>query len=82
MPARQARRLPKVSPPAGEAGGVRRRLRMSPCALFSCSRYLRISDAWLALSASDFFTSARCAASSPFVLFLRPATANLNRQLC
>ena len=55
MPARQARRLPKVSPPAGEAGGVRRRLRMSPCALFSCSRYLRISDAWLALSASDFF---------------------------
>jgi hypothetical protein len=46
---------------------------MSPCTLFSCSRYLRISGAWLALSASDLFRSARCAASSPFALFLRPA---------
>jgi hypothetical protein len=33
----QARRLTQVSSPAGEAGSVRRRLRMSPCALFSCS---------------------------------------------
>ena len=63
MPACQARRLHKVSPLADEAGSVRRRLRMSPCALFSCSRYLRNSGAWLALSASDFFRSARCAAS-------------------
>ena len=75
MHVRQARRLTQVSSPAGEAGSVRRRLRMSPCTLFSCSRYLRISGAWLALSASDFFRSARCAASSPFPLFLRPAAA-------
>ena len=48
MPTCQARRFPQVSPPAGEAGSVRRRLRMSPCVAFSCSRYLRISGAWLA----------------------------------
>jgi len=41
----QARRLTQVSSPAGEAGSVRRRLRMSPCALFSCSRYLANSGA-------------------------------------
>ena len=55
----QARRLTQVSSPAGEAGSVRRRLRMSPCALFSYSRYLRSSGAWLALSASDFLRSAK-----------------------
>jgi hypothetical protein len=43
--------------------------------LFSCSRYLRSSGAWLALSASDFFRSAKCAASSPFALLLRLAAA-------
>jgi hypothetical protein len=59
----QARRLTQVSSPAGEADSVRRRLRMSPSALFSYSRYLRSSGAWLALSASDFLRSAKCAAS-------------------
>jgi hypothetical protein len=40
----------------GRSGQRAKAVEMSPRGLFSCSTYLRISGAWLALSASDFFS--------------------------